>query len=461
MPLHAIETFEEWRDSARELITTGVPPEDVSWTASAQSLFSSQNPTSTQRSGTKNFSVPPEFIERARVVACHQDQGRWELLYRILWRLTHGERHLLKDPADDDIARFQRMHKAVTRDVHKMKAFVRFRRVIVDEGEQFIAWHRPDHRIVGLAAPFFARRFPTMNWTILTPEESVTWDQQDLKFGPGVPASEAPEGDVLEDLWKTYYVSTFNPARIKINAMKREMPVRHWPTLPETALIPEMLEQAGQRVTQMMNSREGFDTTAASFFPDEMTWENVAAAASRCQACHLHEHATQTVFGTGATNAGIVLVGEQPGDREDIEGEPFVGPAGQLLDEALENAKIDRTTVYITNVVKHFKFTEKGKRRLHQKPNAREISACRPWLEAELEILKPSALVLLGATAAQALLGRDFRITRQRGQIVKSEWCDRTVATWHPAAILRMPDEVRRRQMTEDLILDLATVHGR
>ncbi|MCG6157157.1 UdgX family uracil-DNA binding protein [Rubinisphaera margarita] len=458
MPLRAVETFEEWRESARELLAAGISPEEVTWAGPSQTLFTPESAHAGQSAGTQNFSVPPEFIERARTVACHLDVSRWELLYRMLWRLTHGERHLLKDSADDDVSRFQRMHKAVTRDVHKMKAFVRFRKVEVGSEERFIAWHRPDHRIVRLAAPFFARRFPAMEWTILTPAESVSWDQQELRYGPGVPASEAPEGDVLEDLWKTYYVSTFNPARIKMKTMKKEMPVRHWPTLPETALIPEMLEQAGQRVTAMINTREGFETTATSYFPERMTWKNVAEAAQHCKACHLHEHATQTVFGAGAKKPEIVIIGEQPGDREDLEGEPFVGPAGQLLDEALAGAKIDRASVYITNVVKHFKFTHKGKRRLHQKPNAREISACRPWLEAELEILKPSSIVLLGATAAQALLGRDFRITRQRGEMMKSEWCDRTIATWHPAAILRMPDQDRRRQMKDDLTLDLAAV---
>ena len=137
------------------------------------------------------------------------------------------------------------MQKAVTRDVHKMKAFVRFRRVeSSDDSENYIAWHRPDHRIVRLAAPFFARRFKGMNWTILTPDESVTWDQNDLHYGPGVPASEAPDDDVLEELWKTYYASIFNPARVKVATMKREMPVRHWPTLPEAELIEELLQQA-------------------------------------------------------------------------------------------------------------------------------------------------------------------------------------------------------------------------
>jgi uracil-DNA glycosylase family protein len=179
--------------------------------------------------------------------------------------------------------------------------------------------------------------------------------------------------------------------------------------------------------------------------------------AASCRACDLWKTGTQTVFGEGARDAEVMLVGEQPGDREDIEGRPFVGPAGRLLDSALEQAGIDRGRVYITNVVKHFKWRPRGKRRIHQKPNAEEISACRPWLEGELAAVKPRVLVCLGATAAQALLGRQFRVSRQRGEFVDSPLAELVTATVHPSSILRA-DEDQREAAMADLVKDLAGV---
>lgn len=205
----------------------------------------------------------------------------------------------------------------------------------------------------------------------------------------------------------------------------------------------------------MAKSKPDTERSAAEFLPERLDLPSLVAAAEVCTGCDLFRDATQTVFGEGPPKAKIVMVGEQPGDREDREGKPFVGPAGILLDEALREAGIDRDEVYITNVVKHFKFTMSGNRRLHKKPNAREIRACRPWLEAELAVIKPKTLVCLGATPAQALIGRDFRITLQRGKPVETELCKRTLATWHPAAILRAPDKDRREQMREELISDL------
>jgi DNA polymerase len=182
--------------------------------------------------------------------------------------------------------------------------------------------------------------------------------------------------------------------------------------------------------------------SAATFVPERPTLQRLRAAAAACTACPLHESATQTVFGEGP-DAEVMLVGEQPGDREDVEGRPFVGPAGRLLDEALAEAGIERPAAYLTNVVKHFKWQPRGKRRIHQKPNAAEIAACRPWLDAELAVVRPTALVLLGATAAQSLLGRGFRVTKHRGEPVESELAPLVVATIHPSAILRARDPDR------------------
>jgi DNA polymerase len=188
---------------------------------------------------------------------------------------------------------------------------------------------------------------------------------------------------------------------------------------------------------------------------NQLTLEALREAAAHCRACDLYKTATQTVFGEGAAHAQVMFVGEQPGDREDIEGKPFVGPAGRVLDEALEEAGIERRYVYITNAVKHFKWKPQGKRRLHQKPNAAEINACRPWLDAEIALVKPQILVLLGATAAQALLGRDFRVSLQRGQFIERPGLPLTMATAHPSSILRAPDEETRDLEMRAFVQDL------
>jgi uracil-DNA glycosylase len=194
------------------------------------------------------------------------------------------------------------------------------------------------------------------------------------------------------------------------------------------------------------------DGTAAPLIPERPTLKKLKEAAAGCRACDLWKTGTQTVFGEGLTKAEIVLVGEQPGDQEDLAGKPFVGPAGRLLDKALEEAGIDRKLAYVTNVVKHFKWQPRGKRRIHQKPNAAEVAACRPWLEAELSLLKPKVLVCLGATAAQALLGRQFRVSQSRGVPVESDLAPVVMATVHPSAILRSDDrEAEMALLVEDL----------
>jgi DNA polymerase len=194
------------------------------------------------------------------------------------------------------------------------------------------------------------------------------------------------------------------------------------------------------------------DGTAAPLIPERPTLKKLREAAAGCKACPLWETGTQTVFGEGSAKADVVFVGEQPGDQEDLEGRPFVGPAGKLLDQALEEAGIDREQVYVTNVVKHFKWKSQGKRRIHQKPNWKEIGACRPWLDAEVAVLKPRVLVCLGATAAQALLGRDFRVSRQRGELVESPLAEKTIATVHPSSILRAEDrDVQFEEFVRDL----------
>jgi DNA polymerase len=202
----------------------------------------------------------------------------------------------------------------------------------------------------------------------------------------------------------------------------------------------------------------GKTESAAAYVPEGATLPRLREAAQECRGCHLWERGTQTVFGEGSTDAEVMLVGEQPGEQEDIAGKPFVGPAGRILDQALEDAGIDRRLAYVTNVVKHFKWQPKGKRRIHQKPNWSEMAACRPWLEAEIDLVEPEVIVCLGATAAQALIGRDFRVSRQRGELVESELARYVLATVHPSSILRQRDDASREAEYAAFVEDLKVV---
>ena len=202
----------------------------------------------------------------------------------------------------------------------------------------------------------------------------------------------------------------------------------------------------------------GKTESAAAYVPEQPTLEGLREAAAECRGCHLYERATQTVFGEGARGAEVMFVGEQPGDQEDLAGQPFVGPAGRILDQALEEAGIDRRQTYVTNVVKHFKWEPRGKRRIHQKPNWSEMAACRPWLDAELDLVEPEVVVCLGATAAQALIGRDFRVSRQRGELVDSPLARYVLATVHPSSILRQRDDASREAEYAAFVEDLRVV---
>jgi DNA polymerase len=453
--------FEGWRDAARELLRAEVPPDEVIFVPHGlengllPGLVETANVEATSATPLR---VPRKFVTLAQVVSCHTDESSWSMLYRVLWRLTHGEPNLLKVAAvDDDMRALLAMEKQVRFDSHKMKAFVRFRLTKDETGaEHYIAYHRSEHRVLKMTAPFFTRRFGVMKWSILTQFDSAYWDGQQLTFGPGVTRDAAPKDDELESLWRTYYASIFNPNRIKLKAMHKEMPRRYWSTMPETQLIPELLAQAPQRAKEMV-ARHGdrFDG-ARAFFPQTISLPTLHEAAQSCRGCDLCEIATQTVFGEGPADALAVFVGEQPGDNEDLAGRPFVGPAGQVFDEGLAAVGINREAIYVTNAVKHFSFEQRGKKRIHSRPTARQMDACRPWVEEELNLIKPPVLVLLGSTAAQSLIGRHFRITRDRGRPFASACSPFTIATFHPSALLRIPDEAMRQQARAEFLADLA-----
>lgn len=459
--------FEAWQKAARRALHGGLEPEALAWETlqgeqPALAMFDEMGDEQEAPMPAPAFRVPKGFLPLARAVSCHRDPARWPLLYRVLWRLTHGEPHLLEIAVDPDIYALTAMNKAIRHDVHKMRAFVRFREVQMEDGPWYVAWFEPEHHIVEMNAPFFVDRFASMRWAILTPDRCVHWDGERLSYTAGVSRSEAPEEDATEELWLKYYGQIFNPARANTRAMQAEMPKRYWKNLPEAAIIPALLEQAPKRVEKMIAAsrskavEENEHSVAQP--PATTSLTTLREAAAGCTACPLYRNATQTVFGVGPKSARVILLGEQPGDQEDRQGHPFVGPAGQLLDRALEEAGIDRSTCYVTNVVKHFKWEPRGKRRLHSKPNGRDIAACRPWMEAEIGAIRPEVLICLGGTAAKAILGSEVKVLRDRGQIFETEFCAKTFVTVHPSSLLRAPSETEREAAYAAFIKDLRAI---
>ncbi len=335
-----------------------------------------------------------------------------------------------------------------------MKAFVRFREV---EGVQvgrrrFVAWFEPEHFIVPRTAGFFQRRFTDMDWLIATPKGSAAWNGEELKTSRE-PAARPEAEDETDELWRTYFANIFNPARLKIRAMQSEMPKKYWKNMPEASLIPDLIAGAERRVAEMAarqasqppafhqrlqaqwrgRADEGGDA-------DLSPLARLREEAAGCTRCPLHCHATQTVFGEGPERADIMFVGEQPGDTEDLAGKPFIGPAGQVFDEAVEAAEIERGEVYVTNAVKHFKYERRGKRRIHMRPDAGEVAHCRWWMAKEIEVINPRIVVALGATAYLSLTGESRPIAEVRGMPIPMQDDRMLLVTTHPAAILRMPD---------------------
>ncbi|GAB3730230.1 UdgX family uracil-DNA binding protein [Luteimonas pelagia] len=436
-----------WRAQARAALRAGLAPADVDWTGGVQGSLLGATAVTALPPRREAPAVPGALLSLAGAVVCHRDTDRHALPYRIAWRLANGARGLLDDAADPDVHRATRLAQAVRRDCHKMKAFVRFR-AVPGEDEAYIAWFEPEHDIVDRVAPFFARRFAGMRWAILTPGRSVAWDGSALAFGDGATRDAAPADDAHEDLWRTYYAHIFNPARLNPTMMRSEMPQKYWRNLPEARLVPGLVKDAGARVEAMREReseapRRRIPAPEPLPVPEARGLGGLRAAAASCRRCPLWEPATRTVFGEGPADARIVVVGEQPGDQEDLAGRPFVGPAGRVLDRALAELGIDRGAMYLTNAVKHFRFEQRGKARLHRNPAAAHVQACRPWLEAELAQLRPDVILCLGATAARALFGNAFRLAESRGRWLRGPDGTRALATVHPSWVLRQPEAAR------------------
>jgi len=471
--------LEGFRKAARALVAQHMLPEQVSWHSSdapVQDMFAQVEGLEGAAEATAAIhnaafgkapavSVPPEFLTLCETAILHSDPNRFGLLYRILWRLVHepGLRH---DALDPDMVKAQQLAQQVRRDMHKMKAFVRFRTVQDDTfrnnpegGAMHVAWFEPEHHIVEAIAPFFARRFTQMRWAVLTPERSIEWDGAQLRFGPGAQKGDAPPADAGEQLWLTYYESIFNPARLKMKMMQKEMPRKYWHNLPEAGLISSLAASAHERSTRMVDEAPagmarrmpsikvlpvGAASSAAVHDGTPIrSMAKLREATNHCRECPIGACATQAVCGEGPMGAKLMLVGEQPGDQEDLQGHPFVGPAGQLLDRALGELGIERKDVFVSNAVKHFKYELRGKRRIHKTPTQREAAACLHWLDDEIAMVQPGLLVALGATAARSLLGRAVPVMANRGQILERDDGRKVLVTMHPSALLRVPAEER------------------
>ena len=458
--------FAGWRNAARALAVHQVKPAEITWAVKGgdAELFAPPAPTPLPEDGEGTFNVPAKFVELAKAAILHRDRERFAIIYRLLFRLK--DNHDLIDVAiDPDVAEVTAMAKTVRRDEHKMHAFVRFREIGREHKAHFVAWFEPEHHIVELAAPFFARRFADLPWSILTPDLCAHWDGHALSFTAGVSKSEAPGADRLEETWRRYYASIFNPARLKVKAMQAEMPKKYWRNLPEASIIKPLIEDA-ERMTGAMIANAATDPHKPQKRPEAPMKRTTATndldaireEAAHCRACPLYEDATQTVFGEGPKDATIMLVGEQPGDKEDLAGHPFVGPAGQMLDRALAEAGVDRGTVYVTNAVKHFKFVPRGKIRLHQKPATPEIKACRQWFEREVAAIQPGLIVAMGATAAQSVFGKITPIGKTRGRLIDLPDGRKALVTVHPSYLLRLPDPEAKAREYQRFVEDLRIV---
>jgi DNA polymerase len=331
--------------------------------------------------------------------------------------------------------RAQGLALAVRAEAHRMRTHLRYLSLQEGDRTRYLGWYEPAHFVLEANAQLIARRFPELTFSILTPDGAAHWDGGELRFSTG-PSHESVHDDAgLRHWWHTRGPALLSEARLGTAVPEAE-------ALDEAPRSPD---------------RPPIGPVVLPLHPDEPLQEAMHEA-SDCQRCPLYEPATQTVFGEGPAHARVVFVGEQPGDQEDIIGRPFVGPAGQIMDRAMEEAGIDRRTIYITNAVKHFKFQPRGKRRIHQTPEAPEIQACRFWLDVELVRMRPKLLVAMGGTAARAILGRQVTITRERGRPIEGPDGQAVFVTVHPSFLLRVPDEDAKAREYRAFVADLQKV---
>lgn len=459
------DLFEAWRAAARLAISHRIPPAEIDWNR-AGSLFGGE--PLPDMAGNHEARVHPDFIRLASSAIWHSALERFSLLYQALWRLDRQDGAPLSQT--DPLGRkLSLMAQSVGRDIHKMHAFVRFREIPSGgDRRSFAAWFEPEHNTLEPGSSFFVTRFADMDWLIATPRLSARFEGSMLTFEDGGKRPDLPD-DASEALWATYFANIFNPARIKLDAMRSEMPKKYWKNLPETQLIPSMLADAEARVDRMREAgatqpRPGAAAVSTRYrstlpAPVDMpkNLHEARQAGMQCRRCGLCEAATQTVWGDGDPHAKIMIVGEQAGDQEDLAGRPFVGPAGQLLRTVMSEAGLNPQTVWLTNAVKHFKYTARGKKRLHQNPNRGEIKRCRWWLGLELAFVRPRITLALGTSSTFALTDDNRPISQRRGTIETGLHGGPVLISWHPSHILRISDQTQQARLRRELSMDIAT----
>ena len=407
-----------WRRAARACVLAGLAPADLTWTIGARAA----EPPAVDG----GFAVPRTLLDIAALAFQAREPERFGLLYALVWQTHRGA--LAADDPDLRLAR--RWALAVRADAHRMRTQIRY---AAGPGGQWIGWFEPAHFVLESTARLIARRAPSQSVTIATPDGTAHWQGAALCFGAGL--THPGDDETLLAWWESHrdailaasHAGGGLPAAEDLDDAPR--PLDRPPLGP--VVLPDSQTGGGRRL---------------------------AHDAAACTRCALHAPATQTVFGEGPAGARAMFIGEQPGDQEDVIGRPFVGPAGQLLDTALEEAGIDRREIYITNAVKHFKFEPRGKRRIHQSPSPEEIGVCRFWLDAERAAVNPALIVLLGGSAGRAVLGRPVGVTRERGRVFDLPDGTKAFLTVHPSYVLRQPDDASYQREYAAFLADLRGV---
>ncbi|MEO7495868.1 MAG: UdgX family uracil-DNA binding protein [Massilia sp.] len=399
--------------------------------------------------------LPRKLVDMLRTAACCRIADRWAFLYRVVWRWWRGDAAVMS-AADEDGARLHAMVKAVKREEHDMHAYIRFReRPEAAGAPRFVAWFEPAHDVLPQVARHFVERMGRVSWMIATPDASVLWDGATLHNTGPLLRGAAELDDAGEALWLTYYRSIFNPARVNEGLLQSHIPSRFWQHLPEGAVVPAMISEAhsGARRSGQAEAVGRRSGSTIPIAPEQaQPRRDSPSTLDQCRRCELWQHATQAVGGAGPRDARIMLVGEQPGDQEDLAGAPFVGPAGKLLDQVCEQAGLDRRAIYLTNAVKHFKWEPRGKRRLHKTPAQREVEACGFWLDQEVAQVGPAVIVALGSTALKAVLGNPHATLKDTlGRPIEhgGRW---VVTVYHPSYVLRVPDAALKQQAFDVMV---------
>jgi DNA polymerase len=416
--------WDGWRQAARRLVLAGIEPAELSWSVGGQ-----PDPLP---DASGSFNVSRALVSLASVAFQAREPERFGLLYSLVWRSHAGEK-LLEDGDDPDLLLARRMALAVRADAHRMRTNTRF--LPAGDDGRCVGWYAPAHFVLEANAQLIARRFPDLAFSIVTPDGAAHWDGSSLLFGSGL--RHAEDDEALQAWWDRHGAALLEQARAGTS-------------VPEAEDLDEVPRPPDQPALGPVVLRTVSDTALI----------RAAKDAASCQRCPLFGPATQVVFGEGSADSTVMFVGEQPGDQEDVIGRPFVGPAGQMMDRAMEEAGIDRRSVYVTNSVKHFKFVQRGKRRIHQTPEVPEIQACGGWLDIERDRVRPRLLVLMGGSAARAVMGRAVTISRERGRPMQLPDGQTAFVTVHPSYLLRLPDAASKAREYAAFVRDLQAVRA-